>query len=167
MHSQSAFDDQPDEGPSRCSTILYYTWKVCTCLFSHVLLVSMVVTYCIMGAFMFRHLEAENEIKVKKNISKIRNNVTSDLWWLTESSKVLVEENWTLQVEMRLADFEKELVRCMKSDGWDGSEDVGAVQWTLSGALFYSIIVITTIVVYFQCHVAQAKCWRPDGSTDS
>jgi hypothetical protein len=33
----------------------------------------------------------------------------------------------------------------MKSDGWDGTEDETVVQWSFAGALFYSIIVITTI----------------------
>lgn len=33
----------------------------------------------------------------------------------------------------------------MKKDGWDGIEDVDQIQWTFFGALFYSIIVITTI----------------------
>lgn len=33
----------------------------------------------------------------------------------------------------------------MKKDGWDGIEEVDTIQWTFAGALFYSIIVITTI----------------------
>lgn len=33
----------------------------------------------------------------------------------------------------------------MKKDGWDGSEEEDNIQWTFAGALFYSIIVITTI----------------------
>lgn len=33
----------------------------------------------------------------------------------------------------------------MKKDGWDGIESEDKIQWTFSGALFYSIIVITTI----------------------
>ncbi|XP_049839046.1 uncharacterized protein LOC126284273 [Schistocerca gregaria] len=145
MQRQQMIEEIEEEGPSRCSTILYYTWKVCTCLFSHVLLVSMVVTYCILGAFTFRHLEADNELEVKRNISRIRSNVTADLWRLTDGPPVLHQENWTRAVVKRLQVFEHELVRCVKRDGWDGTEDEKAVQWTLIGALFYSIIVITTI----------------------
>lgn len=33
----------------------------------------------------------------------------------------------------------------MKLQGWDGNEDANKIQWTRTGALFYSIIVITTI----------------------
>jgi hypothetical protein len=34
----------------------------------------------------------------------------------------------------------------MKEDGWDGWEpEANKTQWTLTGSLFYSIIVITTI----------------------
>lgn len=33
----------------------------------------------------------------------------------------------------------------MTKDGWDGSEEEKSIQWTFAGALFYSIIVITTI----------------------
>lgn len=36
----------------------------------------------------------------------------------------------------------------MKEDGWDGYEDPNKLQWTLTGSLFYSIIVITTIGKY-------------------
>jgi hypothetical protein len=33
----------------------------------------------------------------------------------------------------------------MKDKGWDGNENEAQLQWTKTGALFYSIIVITTI----------------------
>lgn len=33
----------------------------------------------------------------------------------------------------------------MTKEGWDGSEEENNLQWTFAGALFYSIIVITTI----------------------
>lgn len=55
---------QSEAPPSRCVRFLYFTWKFCTCVFSHVLLVSLVVSYCILGAFTFEHLEADNERKV-------------------------------------------------------------------------------------------------------
>lgn len=43
-----------------------------------------------------------------------------------------------------MQDFEDSLLMKMK-EGWDGSEEENNIQWTFAGALFYSIIVITTI----------------------
>jgi len=41
--------------------------------------------------------------------------------------------------------FEDSLLKKMEKEGWDGSEEEDHIQWTFAGALFYSIIVITTI----------------------
>lgn len=41
--------------------------------------------------------------------------------------------------------FEDCLLKKMEKEGWDGSEEEDNIQWTFAGALFYSIIVITTI----------------------
>jgi hypothetical protein len=84
-------------------------------------------------------------LQVKQNISKIRLNVTDDLWTLFQNSHVLKEDAWTGKVRDKLKAFEQDLLRSMKSDGWDGTEDESVVQWSFAGALFYSIIVITTI----------------------
>lgn len=37
----------------------------------------------------------------------------------------------------------------MKEHGWDGYEETNKTQWALTGSLFYSIIVITTIGEFF------------------
>ncbi|KAH9633785.1 hypothetical protein HF086_005419 [Spodoptera exigua] len=42
-------------------------------------------------------------------------------------------------------DFENAILLEMKVRGWDGNESTDHIQWTFTGALFYSIIVITTI----------------------
>lgn len=42
-------------------------------------------------------------------------------------------------------DFENSILLEMKVRGWDGNESTDHIQWTFTGALFYSIIVITTI----------------------
>ncbi|KAJ4426803.1 hypothetical protein ANN_26602, partial [Periplaneta americana] len=88
---------------------------------------------------------SRDQNSVKQNISKIRLNVTEALWKLFQTTEVLQEEKWTSDVRQNLKMFEQELLRSMKSDGWDGSEDENVVQWSFAGALFYSIIVITTI----------------------
>ncbi|XP_049872655.1 uncharacterized protein LOC126371415 isoform X2 [Pectinophora gossypiella] len=95
----------PMPPPSKCAKVLYYTWKLCSVVFSHFVMISLVVAYCILGAVTFEKLEAQNERE----------------------------------------DFENAILLEMKVRGWDGSEDPSRIQWTFTGALFYSIIVITTI----------------------
>nr|XP_018899708.1 PREDICTED: uncharacterized protein LOC109032174 isoform X2 [Bemisia tabaci] len=138
-------EEMEEEGPNRCTTIVYYAWKLFTCLFVHVMLITMVVGYCVLGAYTFERLEKQHEKDVKKNISYMRNNVTEDLWMFSNNELVFAQENWTAGVKKRLKLFENDLVMAMRKNGWDGSEDESALQWNFFGALFYSIIVITTI----------------------
>ncbi|XP_052563533.1 uncharacterized protein LOC120429313 [Culex pipiens pallens] len=130
---------------SKCMSFVCCMWKVFTCIFSHVTLVAMVVAYCFLGAVTFEHLEAENERNVKRGISSIRVNLTDAIWKMTNDKPVLHQHNWTEAAVIHLQSFEKEILSAMKKDGWDGIEDVDQIQWTFFGALFYSIIVITTI----------------------
>jgi len=78
----------------------------------------------------------------------LRNNVTDDLWNYTSYSLVLYPDIFEDNVTKRLELFENELISAMRSSGWDGDEDLNSQQWTFTGALFYSIIVITTIGKY-------------------
>ncbi|XP_043209402.1 potassium channel subfamily K member 18-like [Amphibalanus amphitrite] len=130
---------------SKWSTCGYYTKNILVFLVSHIGLVSLVVGYCVIGAFAFEALEATNELQVKRNVSQIRRNVTSSIWSLTQEQDLLHEYNWTAMVGRQLKEFEKQLIEAMKTKGWDGSEDDEHQQWTFAGALFYSIVVITTI----------------------
>lgn len=78
----------------------------------------------------------------------MRNNVTTDLWKFTRDSLVLHQENFTANVTDRLLKFEQDLIFAIRRSGWDGEESTAIMQWTFTGALFYSIIVITTIGKY-------------------
>ncbi|KAK2708910.1 uncharacterized protein LOC136028185 [Artemia franciscana] len=124
---------------------IYILRNILTFLVSHIGLVSLVVGYCIIGAFTFEALEAEHELEVKKKMSTFRHEVTEDLWDITGSMPVLFQDNWTVSVSHRLKKFELTLIEAMKKKGWDGSEDLEDLQWTFGGSLFYSIILITTI----------------------
>lgn len=64
---------------------------------------------------------------------------------------VLEEENWTASALTKLENFERDILNSMKVHGWDGNEDLSKMQWTFFGALFYSIIVITTIGKFNFC----------------
>lgn len=118
----------PPEKPPRnkCISVICVSWKVFTCIFSHVTLVTSVVAYCILGAFTFEHLEKDNEKnvnflklwltwtlivflnnlfiqkKVKNGIILIRDKVTKDVWNFTKNSVYLDHEIWTKQVIHRL-----------------------------------------------------------------
>ncbi|XP_047990102.1 uncharacterized protein LOC125229330 isoform X2 [Leguminivora glycinivorella] len=131
--------------PSKCAKVLYYTWRLCSVVFSHFVMISLVVAYCILGAVTFEKLEAAHEKEVKMNISRLRRNTTDSIWGMTKNATYFNESNWTADVVDMLKDFENALLLEMKVRGWDGSESTTHIQWTFTGALFYSIIVITTI----------------------
>ena len=54
---------------SKCMSFVCFSWKVFTCIFSHVTLVTLVVAYCMLGAITFEELEADNERTVSILIS--------------------------------------------------------------------------------------------------
>ena len=92
---------------------------------------------------------------------------STDINSITEHFNVLWKANWTRDAEKILKAFEKDVIMkvnqliivrqentpCdqVKTDGYDGKEAVeGDVvqepsQWSLSGALLYSVTIITTI----------------------
>ncbi|CAB3255000.1 unnamed protein product [Arctia plantaginis] len=137
--------EYPIPPPSKCAKVLYYTWKLCSVVFSHFVMISLVVAYCILGAVTFERLEAQHERDVKTNISHIRRNTTQSIWTMTRTVPLLNQTNWTCEVVDMLKDFENAILLEMKVHGWDGNESIESIQWTFTGALFYSIIVITTI----------------------
>lgn len=48
----------------RCTSCICMSWKVFTCIVSHVMLISLVVGYCLLGSIAFEYLEAEHEQNV-------------------------------------------------------------------------------------------------------
>ncbi|KAK9884346.1 hypothetical protein WA026_005296 [Henosepilachna vigintioctopunctata] len=131
--------------PSRCLRCWRFTWKTITCIFSHIALITSVVAYCAAGAFTFEALEVENEKEIKRSIKGIRQNISNHLWRLVVESDVLDEKNFTQNASYLIQNFEGALIKAMTKEGWDGEEDENIVQWTRTGSLFYSIVVITTI----------------------
>lgn len=68
------------------------------------------------------------------------------MWNLTKYELLYLEkDNFTNITKEYLRDFESAIFNAMTKDGWDGNERLNETQWTFEGALFYSIIVITTI----------------------
>lgn len=68
-----------------------------------------------------------------------------DIWKYTNERDVLNHSEWTAKIREDLKIFEGKLVWAMRKGGWNGNESDQSLQWTQGGALFYSIIVITTI----------------------
>lgn len=58
-----------------CGTFGYCMKNFIKFLLSHIGLVSLVIGYTIMGAFTFERLEAEEELKIKKNVAATRQKV--------------------------------------------------------------------------------------------
>ncbi|XP_075159681.1 potassium two pore domain channel subfamily K member galene [Haematobia irritans] len=129
----------------RCVTAICFSWKVITCIVSHVTLILMVVCYCVGGAYLFQHLEGDHETEVKKDIHKMRYNLTEIIWKHSDNQTFLQETEWKNQIQGKLKFFEQQILTAMKTNGWDGDDNVNTTQWTFAGSLFYSIIVITTI----------------------
>ncbi|XP_053984455.1 uncharacterized protein LOC128879393 isoform X1 [Hylaeus volcanicus] len=143
---QETFDVMVEtEEPSKCIKFLRFLWKFFRFVFSHVSLISLVVLYCLIGAYAFEALEAGHEKEIKKSIKDIRGDVAEQLWKITKEVEVLIRENWTDKALRELKSFESKLVWTMEKEGWDGREGEDDIQWTFAGALFYSIVVITTI----------------------
>ena len=78
------FTTESPPPPTKCSLCLKIIRKIISFLLSHIGLLSLVVGYCIMGAFIFEELERHNEIEVKRNMTKNRLLVTDDLWEITK-----------------------------------------------------------------------------------
>uniref|UniRef100_T1IJW1 Potassium channel domain-containing protein n=1 Tax=Strigamia maritima TaxID=126957 RepID=T1IJW1_STRMM len=115
-------------------------------LFSHIGLVSLVIAYVVVGALTFKALEADHEMSGRRLIHNKRQSCVEDLWQYTERLNVLYRRNWTLEVSERLREFEQEILEAVKNDGYDGKDmESSDKQWSFSGALLYSVTVITTI----------------------
>ena len=72
--------------PSKCHSCLKVTKSVTSFLLSHIGLLSLVVGYCIMGAFIFQELERANEIETKRQMKEKRLAMTETLWDITRYS---------------------------------------------------------------------------------
>ena len=70
--------------PTKCASCCKFLRGVISFLLSHIGLLSLVVGYCIMGAFVFEILEQNNELEVKRNRTKERHLVTDHLWDITK-----------------------------------------------------------------------------------
>ncbi|XP_035219841.1 potassium channel subfamily K member 18-like [Stegodyphus dumicola] len=135
----------PTDHMSRCAKCRYYCRSGATFLFSHIGLCSLVFGYTVMGAFTFEALEAGNELDKRKQMRQEEEKVIEYLWELTNSGEIINESKWYENATVTIRNYEMTLVKAMRKEGYDGHNDTDNLQWSFSGALLYSIIVITTI----------------------
>ena len=119
--------------------------KLTAFLFSTVGLSCLMVSYTILGGFIFRKLEAAQEVNKKDSMVLERFKHVKQLWRLNEEMNVFHEYNWTFRANQILQSYERKVFLATKKDGWGGTDDGEDVQWTFAGAMLYSITVVTTI----------------------
>ncbi|XP_077532235.1 potassium channel subfamily K member 18-like [Haemaphysalis longicornis] len=133
----------PESRVARCRRCLRI---FLTHLVSQVGLCLLVVAYAIVGALIFRAIEADKEVRQRQRVSLLRRRYLRDMWAVTERLNVLHDEEWMDAVGAKLKEFEDHVVLAVRNDGYDGKDvEEEALQWSFSGALLYSITVITTI----------------------
>ena len=116
-------------------------------VFSNVGICVLVVGYLLMGAVTFQQLEGpEEELIVYHHVSVYRNQTVQKLWEITEKWNTLHPMNWSHEVADIMREYQARIITEAAS-GFDGM-DIPNRQWTFSGALLYSITVITTIGKY-------------------
>ena len=125
----------------RLSQLFYYIRIFLAYLFSTTGLCFLVVVYAFLGAKIFHHLESGYEIEVKRTLVHERQNVALELWNYTSQLNVLFENQWIEATLERIKKFEEQVVDIMLKDGYG----VNVEKWSFSGALLYSVTVITTI----------------------
>ncbi|KAI1292325.1 TWiK family of potassium channels protein 7 [Halotydeus destructor] len=131
----------PLSTPAKCKS---YCRKLLAFLFSHVGLCALVVGYAIGGALLFRRIESPYEDKLTTviEVQLLTNKTLDELWDITASLNVFSRVSWSKMTNQRLRAFELELVKRIKTEGYDGTTQV---QWSFSGAFLYALTIITTI----------------------
>ena len=93
MPSVASYSAGSADPPTKCSACLKVTRSVTSFLLSHIGLLSLVVGYCIMGAFIFQEVEKYNEIETKRQMKDKRLAMTDQLWGITKYASDLSKTN--------------------------------------------------------------------------
>ncbi|XP_064461185.1 two pore potassium channel protein sup-9-like [Ornithodoros turicata] len=134
---------EPKTRFDRCKS---YARIFLTHLISQVGLCLLVIAYALVGAVIFKAIESREEVRQRHQVSQLRRQCLREMWAITESLNVFYDEEWIDRVGVKLKEFEDKVVHAVRSDGYDGKDvSEASLQWSFSGALLYSITVITTI----------------------
>ncbi|XP_049824663.1 TWiK family of potassium channels protein 7-like [Aethina tumida] len=142
--------------PGSRSTSILATLGVC-CL---------VLTYTIIGAFIFMALEGglyretesvasskiDPKFKDNKAIGDLRTETVDRLWSITENLNILYRENWTRLAAEEVLIFQDALFKALKKSDVVYSARTGTMsgshsghKWNFSSSFLYSLTLITTI----------------------
>jgi len=112
-------------------------------VFSNVGICVLVLVYLILGAFMFQYIEEPQHEIVPPIVNK-RKETVMRLWNITERYNTLHLANWSVEVVDVIHTYQAQVIDEVTQRDYDG-EDIPKSPWNFSGALLYSITVITTI----------------------
>ena len=132
-------------------------------LFSTLGLCCFMVSYTILGGYIFKQLETENELKQRHSISLLLNHSVNELFVIAKKHNIIREENWTMAAQKVLRNYTRHVYAAVDEGGWDGKEegDDYDPQWSFPGSMLYSITVITTIGEAFSCNFKMTKARYP------
>jgi len=111
-------------------------------VFSNVGICVLVVGYLILGAFMFQEIERKDS-RVVNEMVQTRRDTVKQLWDTTVKYNMLHPHSWSAEVDKLIEEYQLKVVEA-EAQGFDGN-DIPIELWNFSGALLYSITVITTI----------------------
>ena len=146
-------EDLNPEGTEKKSGAKNCCKKLLKFMFSHIGLCGMVVAYSIAGGFIFEHLEKHNEqvecIKAMETYQPAENETRFKLWEISQNVHDPEDTDVALKAYTTvLQKFRKQVLE-LGYDGKNctamGEEGGPGFQWSFSGALLFSVTVITTI----------------------
>ena len=106
----------------------------------------LLISYTILGGWVFNMVESPKEMRTKHSVRDSLRQHIELLWNTTEQLNVLHKENWSEMATSIVERYTRVVYLATKNEGWDGKNDGESdLQWSFAGSLLYSVTVITTI----------------------
>lgn len=106
----------------------------------------LLISYTILGGWVFNMVESPKEVRTKHSVRDSLRQHIELLWNTTEQLNVLHKDNWSEMALSIVEKYTRVVYLATKNEGWDGKNDGESdLQWSFAGSLLYSVTVITTI----------------------